>query len=436
MAPCTASEVTTARREARDARACARDLRARIAEGRSAEEMLAVVDELEGALHRVLVEHEGMSRELLSLYEQIGVVFEVSARLSTVRGEAQVVELFLDSLSRTYQRCTTWIAERRPVGGWRVRGRGDEVPAWLSERLEHAAAGQRVLVEPVGTEGAVAGFEEVMMGPIFAGQAFVCAMVLLRSAGSGGRGFAASDMGLLQSLTTFCGDLLRKKRLVGELHTMSVSMVRALVNAVDQKDEYTSGHSLRVAYFAGMIGRALKLSGKELRMLQWSALLHDVGKIGIRDDVLKKAGKLTNEEFAHMKEHPVRSHRVVQQVPQLAGALPGVLHHHERYDGRGYPDGLAGEAIPLQARILQIADVFDALTSNRSYRAAFTWTRALEILAEEAGKTVDPDLQRLFDGMMRARLEGGGEEAWEQLVAEANQWIADAALDGAEAGDE
>ncbi len=247
--------------------------------------------------------------------------------------------------------------------------------------------------------------------------------------------FAASDMGLLQSLTTFCGDLIRKKRLVGELHTMSIAMVRALVNAVDQKDEYTSGHSLRVAFFATLIGRELNLPEKELQMLQWSALLHDVGKIGIRDDVLKKAGKLTDEEFAHMKEHPVRSHRVVQQVPQLSDALAGVLHHHERFDGKGYPLGLAGEDIPLQARIIQIADVFDALTSTRSYRSAFQWTKALQIMQEEAGKTLDPRLQQLFDGMMRNRLEGS-DNAWEQLVAKANQFIADTAVEGSESGDE
>lgn len=139
-------------------------------------------------------------------------------------------------------------------------------------------------------------------------------------------------------------------------------------------------------------------------MLQWASLLHDVGKIGIRDNVLKKEGKLTPEEFGHIREHPVRSHKVVQEVPQLLQALDGILHHHERYDGSGYPSGLKGEQIPLQARIIQIADVFDALTSNRSYRKAFDWQRALEILQEEAGKTVDPRLQKTFDALIRETL--------------------------------
>jgi HD-GYP domain-containing protein (c-di-GMP phosphodiesterase class II) len=114
--------------------------------------------------------------------------------------------------------------------------------------------------------------------------------------------------------------------------------------------------------------------------------------------------------------------------------LPGVLHHHERYDGKGYPSGLAGEQIPVQARIIQIADVFDALTSTRSYRAAFSWKKALDIMHEEAGKTIDPQLQQLFDGMMRVRLEGN-ERAWDELVVQANKFIGDAAAEGAVDGE-
>jgi HD-GYP domain-containing protein (c-di-GMP phosphodiesterase class II) len=208
---------------------------------------------------------------------------------------------------------------------------------------------------------------------------------------------------------------------------MSIAMVRSLVNAVDQKDEYTCGHSLRVAYYATELGKRLALSEVELQMLQWSALLHDVGKIGIRDAVLKKEGKLTEEEFDHIKEHPVRSYRVVAEVGQLAGALDGILHHHERWNGTGYPDRLAGDAIPLQARIIQMADMFDALTSNRSYRPAFDWQKALQIMEEEGGSTVDPTLQRVFDRMIRSRLEGDG-DAWAGMVREAEQFTrADAA---------
>ena len=219
---------------------------------------------------------------------------------------------------------------------------------------------------------------------------------------------------LLKSLTAFCGDLIRNQRLVRELRTVSMSTVRALVNAVDQKDEYTSGHSMRVAYYATSLAREIGLDAGEIQMLQWSALLHDVGKIGIRDEVLKKPGKLTVEEFAHIQEHPVRSFQVVRGVPQLAKALDGILYHHERYDGSGYPEGLAGETIPLQARIVQVADIFDALTSTRSYRAAHEWSKALDILREEAGQTIDAALQQVFDKMIRSRVSKAPDE-WQKM---------------------
>jgi HD-GYP domain-containing protein (c-di-GMP phosphodiesterase class II) len=190
--------------------------------------------------------------------------------------------------------------------------------------------------------------------------------------------------------------------------------VRTLVEAVDQKDPYTSGHSNRVGYYAKLLAAELGFDEEQLCVLEWSALLHDVGKIGIRDDVLKKPGKLTDEEFDHIKEHPVRGYNVVRNNPHMREAIDGVLYHHERYDGRGYPRGLVGEAIPLQARIIQIADIFDALTTTRSYRDAFHWRRALEILKQEAGSVVDPQLCTVFVTLIES-LHEQNPEAFEHI---------------------
>ena len=308
------------------------------------------------------------------------------------------------------------------------------VNEWLRGLLEGACERRVVVVEPAPPNTMPDTIAEVMIAPVISGDVLVCSLVLLRTESS--PVFRASEMMLIESLTTFCGDLIRSHRLVRELREMSIAMVRALVNAIDQKDEYTCGHSLRVAYYATTLGQRLGLGEVDLQMLQWASLLHDVGKIGIRDNVLKKEGKLTPEEFGHIKEHPVRSYKVVQEVPQLLQALDGILHHHERYDGSGYPAGLKGEQIPLQARIIQIADVFDALTSNRSYRKAYDWQRALGILQEEAGKTVDPRLQKTFDALIRETLgspearepEGvigvpGHPTAWERMVEQANRFM-------------
>ncbi|MBI4717846.1 MAG: HD domain-containing protein [Planctomycetes bacterium] len=418
-----------------DARGWLGRLRARL--NHAPGDMPAIEEALDGlsaSLDQVLTDCAGMTEELLFVYEQLGVVFEVSRQLPTVENESTVLDLFVESLQRSFQGRTVGLARRSSAGRWTDGPRGRLYPPWLVSLLEQARENTAVMVQsappddapatPVigGTPGESSATEfvrEAMVGPVLAGESFVGAIVLTR--GEGAATFRACDMGLLQSLTTFCGDLIRNHRLVRELREMSVAMVRSLVNAVDQKDEYTSGHSLRVAYYATLLGRELKLGDRDLQMLQWSGLLHDVGKIGIRDDVLKKEGRLTGEEFDHMKEHPVRSHSVVQAVPQLAEALDGVLHHHERYDGTGYPGGLKGESIPLQARIIQIADVFDALTSNRSYRAAYTWTKALSIMREEAGRTIDPQLGETFDALIHRILDRGG-DAWQQLVAQADRF--------------
>ena len=374
---------------------------------------------LSEAVEQVLTEHSGMAEELLCVYEQLGIVFEATRKLPTVQRESQVVDLFTESLRRSFDRRAVFVVQPTLENGWSTQGEGFEIDCWTEGVIRRARENTSVQVENAPSGVVPRTVTEVMVGPVFAGGEFVCAIVLAR--GHGVPQFRSSDMLLLEALTTFCGDLIRNHRLVRELREMCFAMVRSLVNAVDQKDTYTSGHSVRVGYYATLLGRRLNLNEAEIRMLQWSALLHDVGKIGIRDDVLKKEGKLTKEEFDHIKGHPIRSHRIVQEVPQLAGALDGVLHHHERFDGTGYPSRLATDDIPLQARIIQIADVFDALTSDRSYRAAYNWRDSLAIIKKEAGQSGDPKLCRIFDELIHELLDGG-DENWARLVHRAEQF--------------
>lgn len=374
---------------------------------------------LSQAAERMVLENAGMADELLGVYEQLGIVFEVTSKLACVERESEVLDLFRDSLQKTFDKCAIGVMYPRDDGAWYGQGGKIESDPWMQRLLENVKESGQVVVETRPAEGALRSPVEVMVSPVFAGDLFVCAITLVRRGGL--REFRASDMMLLESLARFCGDLIRNHRLVIELRAMSFSMVRALVNAIDQKDEYTSGHSLRVGYYATELGKRLSLPKADLQMLQWSALLHDVGKIGIRDSVLNKKGKLTAEEWTHIQEHPVRSHRVVKEVPQLADALDGVLYHHERMDGQGYPEKLAGENIPLQARIIQVADIFDALTSSRSYRGAFEWRAALEILQNGAGEVSDAELVTVFVEMMNDLL-GEDEAAWDGLVQRAIQF--------------
>lgn len=172
----------------------------------------------------------------------------------------------------------------------------------------------------------------------------------------------------------------------------SYAAVRALAEAVDAKDEYTRGHSQRVAQYAKSIAEAIGEDKGFVDLVYVSGTLHDVGKIGVPDHVLKKEGRLTDEELAAIRKHPELGEKIVAQIPQLKDALPGVRWHHERWDGKGYPDGLAGEDIPLLARILAIADTYDAMTSDRPYRKGMPEQVAVDEIVRNAGAQFDPSL--------------------------------------------
>jgi HD-GYP domain-containing protein (c-di-GMP phosphodiesterase class II) len=179
-------------------------------------------------------------------------------------------------------------------------------------------------------------------------------------------------------------------------------LVRCLTAAIDAKDPHTCGHSERVARIGQRIGAQMGLPGSDLNDIYLAGLLHDVGKIGIRDDILKKPGPLTADEFAQIQLHPVIGERLISSIRQLAHLRPGVRNHHERYDGKGYPDGLAGEDIPLLARVLAVADSCDAMMSDRPYRPGLPAARIDRIMAEGAGTQWDP---RVIESFMACRRE-------------------------------
>jgi HD-GYP domain-containing protein (c-di-GMP phosphodiesterase class II) len=187
------------------------------------------------------------------------------------------------------------------------------------------------------------------------------------------------------------------KQAAEENRELFLGSIRMLAAAIDEKDPYTRGHSGRVAKYSTIIGEQMSLSATELDQLRISALLHDVGKIGVDDRVLKKPGTLTPEEFELMKQHPVKGATIMRPVAQLREMLPGIELHHECVDGRGYPYGLKGDQIPLMARIISVADTLDAITTNRPYQAAQELSFALEKIRELGSKKFDPAVVAALD---------------------------------------
>jgi HD-GYP domain-containing protein (c-di-GMP phosphodiesterase class II) len=193
---------------------------------------------------------------------------------------------------------------------------------------------------------------------------------------------AAEISELAETFNHMAGDIEeyveRLKQAAAENRELFLGSIRMLAAAIDEKDPYTRGHSGRVAKYSTVIGEAIGWNAEDLDRLRISALLHDVGKIGVDDRVLKKPGKLTDEEFDLMKQHPSKGANIMRPVAQLKDMLPGIELHHERMDGGGYPYGLAGEEIPMMARIIAVADTFDAITTNRPYQSAMDIDYAME----------------------------------------------------------
>ncbi|MEW6608820.1 MAG: HD domain-containing phosphohydrolase [bacterium] len=230
-----------------------------------------------------------------------------------------------------------------------------------------------------------------------------------------GEPFFTPDAKLLFALATLVTSTIQNARLFCQLQDLFITTVSSLSSAIDEKDAYTEGHSQRVTEFSLDIARALKMSEKDKNILELTARLHDVGKIGISEAILDKPGKLNDEEWRIMKEHPLKGVKILQPAEDMKRTLaavrearllipkedmvkiiPGIKHHHERYDGKGYPDGLQGEEIPLMARIIAVADAFDAMTSKRAYREAMSEEQAIDELVKNAGYQHDPNLIETF----------------------------------------
>ncbi|HET7747579.1 MAG TPA: HD domain-containing phosphohydrolase, partial [Vicinamibacteria bacterium] len=203
-----------------------------------------------------------------------------------------------------------------------------------------------------------------------------------------------NEVGLLAESFNHMGEEIQKaidevRRQASVNKELFMGSIRMLANAIDEKDPYTRGHSERVAFYSAMIAKHLGMSEEEVERVHLSGIIHDVGKIGIEDKILRKPAALTDEEYEVMKQHPRKGEKILEAVPRLKDMAGAGLMHHENWDGSGYPDGLKGEAIPLLGRIVSVADAFDAMTTDRPYSKAMTFETALTRLRFLAGKKFD-----------------------------------------------
>jgi HD-GYP domain-containing protein (c-di-GMP phosphodiesterase class II) len=210
----------------------------------------------------------------------------------------------------------------------------------------------------------------------------------------------------------------RLKKAFEDNNELFLGTIRALAQAIDAKDPYTRGHSMRVSRYSMILGHEMKLSEEDLRDLHVSSLLHDVGKIGIDDAILKKTGRLTDEEYEIIKTHAALGATIMSPIRQMKKMIPGLRHHHERCNGGGYPDGLTRDQIPLMARIIAVADTFDAITTVRPYQSPMTFKQAVMRINELRGDALDDQVVDAFNEVCeRGRLElGAGDDQQEVAI--------------------
>ena len=226
---------------------------------------------------------------------------------------------------------------------------------------------------------------------------------------SDGGNFDPSDMELLKMLANQAAIAIENARLHKSLEDLFVNSIRALANAIEARDPYTRGHSERVTEYSVKIAQTLGMEQDTVKKIRYAALLHDIGKINIKEEILNKPGRLTDEEFRIMNKHPTLGAKIMEPVKEFRDILPIMYHHHERYGSGGYPDSISGEQIPFPARILAVADSFDAMTSDRPYRKALPLEVAIGELKKHAGTQFDPKVVEVFL----------------QVIEEEEEWIFD-----------
>jgi putative nucleotidyltransferase with HDIG domain len=220
------------------------------------------------------------------------------------------------------------------------------------------------------------------------------------------RQFAPEELTRLERLARQTELAIRSVRQRESLSRFAFDTALALTEAIESRDPYTGGHCHRLAEHAGRTARHLGLPPREIEIVRMGAALHDVGKIIVPDAILKKPDKLTPDEFVIVKQHCYSGGQICKRVPFLTEVYPIVYHHHERWDGQGYPDGLRGERTPLAARIVSVADAYDAMTTDRPYRQAMAHQTAVEILKDGAGTQWDPTVVRVFLEILQVEESG------------------------------
>ncbi len=348
---------------------------------------------------------ENLGQQLAESYEEINLLYTIIQNMTVRERPEHFVRAACNELLQTlpYRWIAALLAEdgqrlKRLAGRVIICGECDvdetELASLLRPLLAQAEGDKpRVLdpkLNPDDAAFATLG-QPVMLHPITADNTVIGLFLAGDKIGSD-RDVSSVDQKLLGATASHTGIFLENAALVSDLNSMFLGTLEALTASIDAKDRYTCGHSRRVALLTKQLAISIDLDQHTVERMHIAGLVHDVGKIGVPESVLLKPGRLDEGEFEWIRRHPEMGYRILRDIPQLDDVLPGVLYHHERWDGKGYPHGLAAERIPLMARLIALADSFDAMSSTRTYRPAMGRAKVLEEIENCSGTQFDPEL--------------------------------------------
>ncbi|HTP41031.1 MAG TPA: HD domain-containing phosphohydrolase [Nitrospiria bacterium] len=375
-----------------------------------------MVTAVEDALTKTRLRHENMRYRLLM------PLFEVSRQLLSELNMSKLIdELAAIALVETHSDGVSFLLKeegdfvaKREEGIAQVSppAVNDQIRRWLKTEKDLLMLTPVMPGDPlIRTELQASRLSSVLCMPLVTKGRVAGGLVLYKREGR--PSFTQVDIELLAILCGQAAIAIENIRLFEDLQRTHFEAMKALAQAIEAKDQYTRGHCDRTVEYAMAIAEKLSLTDEEKKALRYAAFLHDVGKIGIHESILAKEGRLTEEEYRMMQSHPSLGADIIKGVEFLEPVVPLVYHHQERYDGKGYPAGLVGEAIPRGARIVAVLDTFDAMTSDRPYRKAMPLDRALAELRRCAGSQFDPQVVEAFIAVLeeRVRTDGGATTA-------------------------